>query len=310
MQYLLFNHLNLRKSIWLLFIQLCAITGSAQISGLILDKSSGKPVPYASIWIEGEQIGTTSEEDGSFHLNVKSEDYLKRYLTISCVGYLKSKNEIAVVPIKVELSPASYLLKEVVVFSAKNTLTKKLDLLDKNQIRRWFGAISPNMMAHLYPYTEDFKTLPFLRKILLVSDSKINTAQFRLRLFEVADSGEPGIDLIEPMFAYAKKGRNYVTVDLTEQNFKVPEKGFFVACEWLILDRNKSFTKTYKEHTDKKINVIGYEPSIATTLPGKESRNWIYQSGTWKKTYDLWDGKTLNKNLPVEELLFQLVLSN
>lgn len=294
----------------LLILQLYITAGFAQISGVLLDKSSGRPVRYASIWIEGEQIGISSEEDGSFSINVKTEDYVKKYLTISCVGYAKLRSEITTVPMIIKLSPTNNLLKEVFLFSAKNTLTKKIGVLDRNQITRLHGATAPDMIAHFYPYTEDFKTFPFLRKVLLVSESKINTAEFRLRLFEVSDSGEPANDLIEPLFGYAKKGRNYVTVDLTERNFKVPDKGFFVAIEWLILDRNKSFMKTYKGQTDKKIKVVSYEPFIGTTLPGKDSKNWMYQSGSWKKTQDVWDGKTLNKNLPVDELLFQLLLSN
>lgn len=299
------------KSIRLLAIlQLYLTVGFAQISGVLLDQSSGRPVPYANIWIEGERIGISSEEDGSFRINVKAEDYVKRYLTISCVGYSNRRSEITTLPMTVRLSPTNNLLTEVILFSAKNTLTKKIGVLDRNKIRRFHGAISPDMIARFYPYTEDFKLLPFLRKILLVSDSKINTAQFRLRLFEVSDAGEPTNDLIEPLFGYAKKGTNYVTIELTDRNFKIPHKGFFVACEWLILDRNKSFHKIYKGLTDKTARVVGYEPYIGTALPGKDSRNWIYQSGAWKNTQDVWDGKTLTKNLPVEELQFQLILSN
>jgi hypothetical protein len=231
-------------------------------------------------------------------------------LTISCVGYTKGRNEITNLPIRVELSPANYILKEVIVYRAKNTLTKTLGLLDRNQIRRWQVASGPEMLSRFYPYTEDFKTFPFLQKVILVSESKISTAQFQLRFFEATDSGRPGNDLIEPVFGYAKKGKNYVTVDVAQQNFKVPDKGFFVAVEWLFLDRNKSFTKTYKGQTNKKVKVVSYEPDIATTLGGKDSRNWSYHSGSWIQTYDYWDGKKLTKNHPVEEPLFQLVLSN
>ena len=291
-------------------LQLCATMVLAQISGVVVNKSSGQPVPYANIWIEGENIGISSEEDGSFRLNVKAVDYAKKYLITSCMGYVTLRSEVSDSIMKVELSPTSYLLKEVFLFQAKNTSTTKIGLLDRNHINRWLGAISPEMIAHFYPYTDDFKKFPFLKKIILVSDSKINTAQFHLRLFEVSAAGEPGNDLIEPLIGYGVKGKNYVTVDLTDQNFRVPEKGFFVACEWLILDRNKSFTKMYKGQTAKKDKVVSYEPFIGSTLPGKDSGNWLYQSGIWKRTYDVWDGKKLNKDLPIEAPLFQLLLSN
>lgn len=300
-----------KKSFFLTFIlpfyfALC----SAQISGVILDKSSRKPVPYVNIWIEGEQIGVSSEENGTFLINVKAADYAKKYLSISSVGYLKGRSLITNAQMIVELTPTNQLLNEVFLFSAKNTLRKKIGLLNRNQIGRWWGTVSPVIIARFYPYDEIFKTLPFLREVILVTDSKINTAQFRLRLFEVSDSGGPGNDLVEPLFGYAKKGRNYVTMDVTDRNFKVPENGFFVAFEWLILDRNKSYIKTWKGHTDKKIKLIGYEPSVGSNLPGKNSKNWVYESGTWKNTQNRWDGQKLTENLAVEDLLFQLVLSN
>jgi hypothetical protein len=36
----------------------------SQIKGIVLDESN-KPIPYVNIW-ENENIGTTSEENGSF----------------------------------------------------------------------------------------------------------------------------------------------------------------------------------------------------------------------------------------------------
>jgi hypothetical protein len=66
----------------------------------------------------------------------------------------------------------------------------------------------------------------------------------------------------------------------------------------------------YKGLTAKKDKVVSYEPFIGSTLPGKDSGNWLYQSGIWKRTYDVWDGKKLNKDLPIEAPLFQLLLSN
>ena len=56
---------------------------SAQIKGVVVDENN-KPIPYVNIWIENENIGTTSEEDGSFNLDIKNQD---KNLIFSAIGF-------------------------------------------------------------------------------------------------------------------------------------------------------------------------------------------------------------------------------
>ncbi|MDR1791817.1 MAG: TonB-dependent receptor [Bacteroidales bacterium] len=60
-----------------------AQTGS--IKGLILDKTNGEPVGFASVLIKGTAIGTVSEENGFFSLS--KVPYGQYQLRITCVGY-------------------------------------------------------------------------------------------------------------------------------------------------------------------------------------------------------------------------------
>jgi hypothetical protein len=62
------------KAILLLF--LFSISLSAQIKGVVKDSLTGNPIPYVNIWIENENIGTTSEEDGSFLIDLKNDSVL------------------------------------------------------------------------------------------------------------------------------------------------------------------------------------------------------------------------------------------
>ena len=74
---------------------------SAQIRGVVKDSISGEPIPYVNIWVENETIGTTSETNGSFSLDIKEE----KVLVFSALGYeskkLFSKNEIILLKPKV-----------------------------------------------------------------------------------------------------------------------------------------------------------------------------------------------------------------
>lgn len=50
----------------------------SQIKGIVKDLISGEPIPYVNIWVENENIGTTSEENGQFQLNYNN--YSKRII--------------------------------------------------------------------------------------------------------------------------------------------------------------------------------------------------------------------------------------
>ena len=58
----------------LLLMSFCV---SAQVKGVVKDSISGKPIPYATIFIENENTGTTTEIDGSFTLDVKEEKKIR-----------------------------------------------------------------------------------------------------------------------------------------------------------------------------------------------------------------------------------------
>ncbi|WP_052201452.1 carboxypeptidase-like regulatory domain-containing protein [Flavobacterium psychrophilum] len=72
----------------LLFLVSFSIT--AQIKGVVKDSISGKPIPYVNIWVQNENIGTTSEENGEF--TISSTDKNKN-LIFSALGFEKKNHE-------------------------------------------------------------------------------------------------------------------------------------------------------------------------------------------------------------------------
>ena len=87
----------------------------SQIRGVVKDSISGEPIPYVNIWVENETVGTTSEADGSFSLDIKDE----KVLIFSALGFetkkLSSKSEVIL------LKPKVFELKEVMVLNQKKT---------------------------------------------------------------------------------------------------------------------------------------------------------------------------------------------
>lgn len=70
------------------------LCGQASISGQIVD-TSGNPVFLANVAIEGRNIGTMTEKNGTFSLSVP--DNVKFKLVVSCIGY---KNKVLSLSLK------------------------------------------------------------------------------------------------------------------------------------------------------------------------------------------------------------------
>ena len=92
------------------FLLLISLSFFAQTKGIVVDES-GKPIPYVNIWVENENIGTTSEENGQFSI-ITGEN---KILVFSAIGFetLKSKlNESG----KVVLKPIVYQIQGFFLF--------------------------------------------------------------------------------------------------------------------------------------------------------------------------------------------------
>ena len=86
--------------ILLLFTLVLTINSYAQetftsIEGKLIDEKSKQPIPYASIYIKGKSIGTTTNDEGRFLFHVPS-GFAKDTLIISVIGYDHFKSTVSV----------------------------------------------------------------------------------------------------------------------------------------------------------------------------------------------------------------------
>ena len=106
-----------------------------EIKGVVIDKLSKDPIPFASVLLEDKLsqesvTGITTKEDGSFSVFSPSRDI---YLEISFIGYKTLRREAPRINQKVidmgtiALSEQSEMLDEVEVMGEKSTLEFKLD---------------------------------------------------------------------------------------------------------------------------------------------------------------------------------------
>lgn len=235
----------------ILFLPFCAFA-QIKIEGKVIDAVTKQPIPYVNLESFKYKTGTQSNQDGAFIFELqqgKTSDTLK----ISCVGYsskyitsLKSGTGTFY-----ELLPTSITLNEVVIKKGKAVL-KEVGVLEKtgsnfnpfNERLRRSGVQTAVLMKNEDKGAGIVKSVHFF-----VGKHKYN-APFRVRLYD-NEKGVPGNDLLgKSLELVATKKNSWNEFDISEFRIEIPEKGFYVAVEWLANEKYVSVSNTFREVVD------------------------------------------------------------
>ena len=265
---------------------------SSQIKGVVKDSITGELIPYVNIWVENEAIGTTSETDGSFSLDVREE----KILVFSALGYETKRisSKIGIVLLK----PKVLELKEVIVSIPKKT--KELEIGDSKKIHHsQLSGDKPWIYGKLFKFEKQYEETPFLKKIVFYTNSEKKNAKLKIRVFDVKDS-IPNEDILqEELIVSVKKGMQKNTIDISKYNILFPEEGVVIGLEWMIIEENK-YLFEYKDTKTKKTNsFVTYAPSMVINYSEEENSYHFSGGKWWKRSRALsnsgrdWDGKIM-----------------
>ena len=289
-----------KRVLWMVAM-LISFSVTAQVKGIVVDENN-KPISYVNIWAENENIGTTSEENGSFLINVNNA----KNLVFSALGYEK-KIVKALEAEKVILTETTFRLDEVVI--AKRFQTRELEIGNvKNETYQAFDN-GPRIDAKFFPYISKYKKTKFIKQVTIFTDSEIESATIKLHFYSVDSNGFPGEELLTKDFLVSvKKGVKKTYFDVTDLNLRMPKTGIFIGYEKLIIEKNK----VEKTITDLNTNLTKiqktYYPFI---LYNYAQREFIYTffGGKWHKQIKE-NVNNLSEKMMVYEPSINLVLTN
>lgn len=250
------------------------------LHGEIKDSLKIVPIEYVNIGLFEQNIGTVSNENGKFSLDIPM-CYLNDSLAFSRIGYTtkkvcinelmgKSVNLIQLVPKTSELKEVEIKTKEIVLKSKGNKTTSKQIVLGVS------SALS------LGKETGCVTRLP--NKQIVLTDFNFNivfnrpdSAKFRLNIYEY--SGEIGENILSEnvYFTIPTNFTGKFNVDLRKYNIKV-ENDIFASIEVIAVYSNgPDPNKEHDEYYYDRINISG-------TLTGSKSYNREVSLGKWEKT--------------------------
>lgn len=287
----------------LLALILLACSVSAQIKGIVKDSLTGNPIPYVNIWVQNENIGSTSEENGTFFINTSANG---KKLIFSTLGFEK-KIIKASETLEVNLKPTAYSLDEVVI--SKSIGTKSLEIgKTTNEIYQSFDNGS-KIDTKFFAYKTSYKKTRYLKKVSLYTDSRIEDAIIKIHLYNVDSNGFPSEEMLDKDFIVTvKKGTRTNWFDLTKFNLKIPKNGLFVGFEKLMIEKNK----TEKTITDLNNNIVQIQKTyFPFVLYNYVEREFLYtfSGGKWNRQSNQ-DEKGLSTKMKINEPVITLILSN
>jgi TonB-linked SusC/RagA family outer membrane protein len=109
----------------ILFFALPAMAQNKPVSGKVTDAKDGSPLPGVSVSVKGTTIGTNTDADGNFKLNVPES---AATLVATYIGYTRQEIPVSSTPIIIKLESTATALNEVVVVSVGYGSARKKDL--------------------------------------------------------------------------------------------------------------------------------------------------------------------------------------
>lgn len=248
---------------------------NAQIKGVVID-DLGNPIPYVSIFVENENKTTTSEENGTFTIDVLA----KAKLMFSALGY-ERKTVLAGEASKVVLKSIIFDLDDVVIKKAKKSKTLEIGQVS-NSILEAFDT-GPKIDAKFFPFEKQYNKTKWIKRIMLFTDSPIEGASIKLHLYSVDENGFPGEELLNKnLIVNLKKGVYRHQFTIYDLNIEMPENGIFVAFEKMRIESNKVERTITDSRTGKTRTEITYAPKV---LCHQVKRPYVYSfsGGKWVK---------------------------
>jgi len=258
----------MRNFILVLFVCFSSILSAQKISCKILAKTDQSVVQYVNVGVVNQNIGTTSNSEGNFMLDVTnaiSTDTLR----ISCIGF-KTMN-ISVSEFRkydgkeLVLEPQIYTLREAVI-NPRRIKQKKLGITSFSP--KMQAGFTDNLLGYEMGILMENKKTAKINKINFnIGSCTYDTIFYRINIYEVSKNKNVNFEniLTSPIYINIPKEKTAKTVSVDVSN-----KDIYV---------NGNFLVTIEHVKDLKKGQLYFSCGL-----GKSTYHRKTSQGTWKKT--------------------------
>ena len=211
--------------------------GQTELIGQVIDALTEEPIPYVNIGLVDENIGTVSDEQGYFQLEIDPLQYSQSNLRFSMIGFESKtyvlqeylQKELLIIP----LTEESTELEEVVV-STKRTQFETKIIGNKTTTKFIYAAFTTNKLGNEMGFVVLQRKRPMILKKFNISlvENDYGLIRFRLNFYSV-ENGLPTSTLLkENIIIETDATSGIVSKDLDTYEIVIDED-FFVSIEWI-----------------------------------------------------------------------------
>ncbi len=245
----------------------CLSSSTAQsqnfaLESSVIEKETGAPIPYASVYTLRDRRGTITDIDGNFELNnLEASDTIVFYFA----GFEKRFLPISAIGPTVELSPLEQLLNDVVVMADASVVYKLIENTGKNVARN-------NEIAQTYMEMQSFQDDQQLEYFqgyyngqfdgYEIDDLMLKTARF-------------GVQKTQTMaFLSQETSKAMYKQDFFANNDLFPDTPFGLRRRKLVKKFDLTMNAKYREQNGDITYVVSFTPK-KDTLTAFSGRAWI-----------------------------------
>lgn len=275
----------MKKPVIIIIVLLSKIS-FCQIKSVIVDSETKEKIPYVNIWIEDKNVGTTSDKNGEFSIDISEGNYL----ILSRLGYENRRIEVSNFSNKILLNPKAAILDEVIISSTKISEEIVIAEFDDKDVGYYYGSKNkPEIRARFFPFDSRYAKTPYLQKLKFRIYSDVKNAKFNIRLYSIGENGEPKNPIYHKnIIGLVKKGIRNTEIDLSDLAIIFPVDGIFIGYEWLIIPENAFKVAFQTKDIEKRDEKIMYEPKVGFLPSVKNTNSWSFKNGKWEnvKAFD------------------------
>jgi CarboxypepD_reg-like domain len=291
------------------------------VKGWVIDQSGKKPIAYANIGIVNTGIGTISNEDGSFSLQI-TDGNLKDTLRVSAIGFGKKNISIQSFihrDVTIYLKEQITQLNEVTITSTKEK--NKIFELGNRRFRGgtletdtlYAGSSTALLIENKKTIQKELSFPVYLQSASIrIFRNNLPSFKMRVRLYSVDSiTKSPGEDLLNKSVVIESTMRNgWLMFDLSKFQYLIKQP-FFIAFERILTktDREqiaKGYQDFIKKHPKRlKIDTVMFEgkkqvrqrlgmsgidlPGTFIGIASSESASKLYSCFTQHTSFDKWE---------------------
>lgn len=218
--------------------------------------TSGEPIFLANIYFDKTEVGTYSDKNGWFSIDLQDENLLKNGLIFSAMGYeadtLYSIQNLDT--IRISIKPKDYQLGEVQVIGKKYEKRYRFEKdfgFDSKKENNSYSTVTGKIICL---YIENLEEKHGYIKEMRFRFSEVkNNPWIRIHVFNVRENSleiiSPGDEILKSEYVFQLKSKKSLTVNIERENIPIGEKGAFVGIELLgggdYVSKNEGYNLNY-----------------------------------------------------------------